>query len=73
MKYLVPKFESLKDNLLKRGFNINLSDCVSKEIAMIFGNRSLVMLKEGDIGMAIQDAQQSLDYFPTAKVFLRIC
>ena len=36
---------------------------------MIFGNRSLVMLKEGDIATAIQDAEQSLHYFPTAKVF----
>ena len=69
MNYVVANFVNLKDHLLKGGFDINLSDCISREIAMIFGNRSLVMLKEGDIGMAIQDAQQSLDYFPTAKVF----
>ena len=69
LKYLVPKFENLEADLLKREFDIDLSDCISKEIAMIFGNRSLVMLKYGNIAMAIQDAQQSLAYFPTAKVF----
>ena len=67
----MPNFESLKADLSKRGLvnDISLLD-ISKEIAMIFGNRSLVMLKEGDIATAIQDAQQSLGYFPTAKVFL---
>lgn len=47
---------------------MHLSDCLANEIAMIFGNRSLVMLKEGDIGTAVFDAQQSLEYFRTAKV-----
>ena len=64
----MPTFERLKADLLERGFDINLSDCVSNEIAMIFGNQSLVMLKEGDVGMAIQNAQKSLKYFRTAKV-----
>ena len=72
LHYLVPNFESLKADLLRRGFDINSSGCISKEIAMIFGNLSLVMLKEGNIPMATQNAEQSLEYFPTAKVIFLI-
>lgn len=41
---------------------------LSNEIAIIFGNRSLVLLKGGDYKKAKKDAQQSIAYFPTAKV-----
>lgn len=71
MKYLVPQFESLKKDLLNKGYNMHLSskmDCLVNEIAMIFGNQSLVMLKEGDHYMAILSARQSVSYFPTEKV-----
>ena len=61
----MPKYDSVKTNLLTMGLDIRR---LSTEIAMIFGNRSLVMLKEGDIDRSILDAQQSLTYFRTAKV-----
>ena len=71
LNYLVPNFESLKANLSTMGFDHYLSNKMkdlSKEIAMIFGNRSTVMLKERDVKIATLDAQQSLMYYPTAKV-----
>ena len=71
LAYLVPDFEGLKADLLTNGFDINLSNKIGylvNEIAMIFGNQSLVMLKDGNISMAISNAQQSLAYLPTAKV-----
>lgn len=43
-------------------------DQLSNELAMIYGNRSFVMLKEKDFEMAISDAQRSLACFRTAKV-----
>ena len=69
--YLVPNFEGLKDNLLTKGYDFYLSNkmnCLTNEIAMIFGNQSLVMLKDGNLNMAILSAQQSVAFFPTAKV-----
>ena len=75
LDYLVPNFECLKANLSTMGFDDYLSNKMkdlSKEIAMIFGNRSTVMLKEGDVKIATLDAQQSLKYYPTAKVLIHI-
>jgi len=70
LNYMLSRFESLKENLLAvRHFSDKIK-CLSEEIAMIFGNRSLVMLKETNFCMAISDAQQSLKYFPTAKVHM---
>ena len=69
--YLVPNFEGLKDDLLTKGYDIYLSNKMNhlvNEIAMIFGNHSLVMLNDKNHHMAILSAQQSVDYFPTAKV-----
>ena len=63
----MPKYDSVKTNLLTMGL-VNDVHHLSNEIAIIFGNRSLVMLKERYIDRSIQDAQQSLTYFPTAKV-----
>ena len=71
LTYLVPNFENLKADLLTNGFDVYLSnkmDHLVNEIAMIFGNQSLVMLKDGNLSMAIKSAQQSVTYFPTAKV-----
>lgn len=71
LAYLVPKFETLKAYLLTKGCDIYLSnkmDRLINEIAMIFGNQSLVMLKDGNLSMAIWSAQQSVMHFPTAKV-----
>ena len=71
LDYLIPNFEFLKTNLSIMRVDVHLSDKLndlSKEIAMIFGNRSAVMLKEGDDKIAKLDAQQSLKYCPTAKV-----
>lgn len=71
LNHLVPNFQSLGKVLTEKGYDIHLSNKMgqlSKEIAMIFGNRSLVMLKEGDVVTAKADAEQSLACFPTAKV-----
>ena len=76
MNYLVPEFENLKNDLLKKGYDMYLSDKMNNlvnEIAMIFGNQSLVMLKEGNHYMAILNAQQSVSYFPTEKVNIHTC
>ena len=74
--YLVPKFEYLKNDLLTKGFDFYLSnkmDHLANEIAMIFGNHSLVMLKDKNHHMAILSAQQSVAIFPTAKVHMYVC
>ena len=71
MEYLVPEFESLKKDLLEKGYDMFLSNKMNhlvNEIAMILGNQSLVMLKEGYYYKAILNAQQSVTYFPTEKV-----
>ena len=75
LDYLVPNFEGLKAILSTVRVDVYLSNKMkdlSKEISMIFGNRSAVMLKEGDVETAKLDAQQSLKYCPTAKVNERI-
>ena len=71
LDHLIPNFHNLEKTLPEKGCDVypsNKMKHLSKEIAMIFGNRSLVMLKEGDIGTAIADAQQGLTFFRTAKV-----
>ena len=71
LNYLVPNFESTKNVLLDMEIDVYLSnkmDLLLSEIAMIFGNRSTVMLKQGDPNKAICDAELSLGYLPTAKV-----
>ena len=71
LEYLVPGFESLEKDLLEKGYDMLLSNKMShlvNEIAIIVGNQSLVMLKEGDYHKAILNAQQSVTYFPTEKV-----
>ena len=65
--YLDPKFKSLTTVPLGKHL-FDKMDQLKKEIAMIFGNQSLVMLKTGDIKLAVNNAEQSLAYFPTAKV-----
>ena len=71
LAYLMPNFKDLKADLLTNGYDVYLSnkmDHLGNEIAMIFGNQSLVMLKVGNLNMAILSAQQSVAFFPTAKV-----
>lgn len=71
--YLVPNFEKLRANLLPiaREVDIDISDKMNHllhEIAMIFGNQSLVMLKQRNLNEAILNAEHSVAYLPTAKV-----
>jgi len=64
---LVPGFQKLTA----------LDDCtklpLKEEIGIIFGNLSLVTLRQGNPEEAYQNAHQSIAYKPTAKVKLYIC
>jgi len=72
---LVPSFEKLEIRFKSVRTNILDSHLLMKmdrllpEISMIFRNRSMVMLKGGNPHKAILDAQESLKYDETAKVY----